>query len=226
LAYDGDNFINAAEDEADRSQFIWVPLSPIGTEGQTAQTGDEDPDGKYPYRNPPAAYKLWQISIPFGVTFDFIINKSWTIGIEGSFRFTLTDYLDDVSGNYWDRHNFHASISDVNPEIQGKLGNGIRRDNIILPTNTNVISPSSAVLPINTAALLANPSLANAVGTDPNTGEVTFNPGANDANTFPTARKGDANRDWFAFFGVKASKVFGQNRYQKKNAQTTTEPKY
>lgn len=226
LAYDGTNFINAAEDEADRSQFIWVPLSPIGTEGQTAQAPDVDPEGKYTPRNPPAAYKLWQISIPFGVTFDFIINKSWTIGIEGSFRFTLTDYLDDVSGFYWDRANNHASISAENQVITGRLGNGISRESIVLPTNTNVIAPSSAVLPVNTAALLANPSLVNSVSRDINTGEVIFSPGSNDAYTFPTARKGDVNRDWFAFFGVKASKVFGHNRYQKKSTPTTSEPKY
>ncbi len=227
LAYDGTTFFSASENEADRSQYVWVPLHVIGTEGQTALTPDVDPDGKYAPRNPPKQYKLWQISIPFGVTFDFIINKSWTIGIEGSFRFTLTDYLDDVSGYYWDRSNVHQSVIDANPVVTGRLGNGISRESLTLPTNVNVISSTGAIVPVNTVALLANPSLAKSVVQNPN-GSITFNQGLNDANTFPTARKGDSNRDWFAFFGVKATKVFGYNKYQKKanTTNTTTTPKY
>ncbi len=231
LAYDGTNYISASEDEADREQFVWVPLSPIGTEGQTATTPDVDPDNKYARRDPPKAYSLWQLSIPFGLTFDFIINKSWTVGIEGSFRFTLTDYVDDLSGFYWDRKidpitgQPHQSIINQNSEITGRLGNGISRDAIILPTTSQVNSTSGEIIAVNTAALLANPSLANAVGTDPNTGAVIYEAGNNDANTFPTARKGDPNRDWFAFFGVKASKVFGNNKYEKKNKEAANQPK-
>lgn len=238
LAYDGTNYIAAAEDEADRSQFIWVPLQGVGTEGQTSTSPDVDPDNKFSPRNPPKNYNLWQISIPFGVTFDFIINKSWTIGIEGSFRFTLTDYLDDVSGNYWDRSNFHQSVVDANQELTGKLGNGLFRDDIVLPNDLRDVNNGTGGIwtsagqiltrpndPIYTAAFLANPSLVNAIGITPS-GGVEYEPGLNDANTFPTARKGDSNRDWFAFFGVKATKVFGYNKYQKKTTTPTTEPKY
>lgn len=240
LAYDGTNFIAAAENEADRSQYVWVPLHNIGTEGQTAKSPDVDPDNKYSPRNPPSNYSLWQISIPFGVTFDFIINKSWTIGVEGSFRFTLTDYLDDVSGNYWDRSTFGSSIVAANPEITGKIGNGLFRDNIVLPNDLRdvndgtggIFTPQGQIISrptdaIPTAAFLANPSLVNAIDITAS-GSVEYDAGLNDANTFPTARKGDSNRDWFAFFGVKATKVFGYNKYQKKQAKDNAgaAPKY
>jgi hypothetical protein len=237
LAYDGTNFIASAENNAD---YVWVPLHSIGTEGQTSTSPDVDPDNKYSPRNPPKNYNLWQISIPFGLTFDFIINKSWTIGIEASFRFTLTDYLDDVSGNYWDRANFGQSVVDANPEITGKLGNGLFRDNIVLPNDLRDVNDGTGgiwmsegqilVRPTNaipTAAFLSNPSLANAIFQNPD-GSIEYEAGLNDANTFPTARKGDSNRDWFAFFGVKATKIFGYNKYQKKQAKdnVTTAPKY
>lgn len=240
LAYDGTNFIAAAENEADRSQYVWVPLSDIGTEGQTATAPDTDPKDKYPPRDPPSKYSLWQISIPFGVTFDFIINKSWTIGVEGGFRFTLTDYLDDVSGYYWDRKSNGASIVAANDVINGYLGNGLFRDEIVLPNDLRDVNngtggiwtPEGQIIArptdaIPTAAFLANPSLVNAIDLQPD-GSVIYNGGQNDANTFPTARKGDPNRDWFAFFGIKATKVFGYNKYQKKQEKNSTDnaPKY
>jgi hypothetical protein len=38
----------------------------------------------------------------------------------------------------------------------------------------------------------------------------------NDATNFPDARRGEINRDWYITLGVKVSKVFGYNRYEKR----------
>ncbi len=67
----------------------WVALQPLGTEGQ----------GQPGYAKP---YSLVSYSIPFGAGFTWRINSEWNVGIEGGFRFTGSDYLDDASTTYPD----------------------------------------------------------------------------------------------------------------------------
>jgi hypothetical protein len=62
----------------------WVDLRPLKTEGQSKP------------------YKLWQISIPFGIGIKLNVAKNIGLGIEWGPRKTFTDYLDDVSGKYPD----------------------------------------------------------------------------------------------------------------------------
>ena len=47
-------------------------------------------------------YKLIQFAIPFGLGVRFRVNEVIDIAVEYGFRYTFTDYLDDVSGNYVD----------------------------------------------------------------------------------------------------------------------------
>jgi hypothetical protein len=42
------------------------------------------------------------VSIPIGVGFKYAINSRYNVGIEITYRFTTTDYLDDVSKTYVD----------------------------------------------------------------------------------------------------------------------------
>jgi len=65
----------------------WYALQPLGTEGQ----------GYFPTRK---KYSRIQLSIPFGVGMNALINRSWGIGFDFGFRYTLTDYIDDVSNTY------------------------------------------------------------------------------------------------------------------------------
>ena len=45
-------------------------------------------------------YGKYAISIPFGVGFKYNLRGPWSVGVELGYRLALTDYLDDVSGNY------------------------------------------------------------------------------------------------------------------------------
>lgn len=65
----------------------WVKLQPLGTEGQ----------GRPGYAKP---YSLIQLAIPVGFGVRYKINSRIDIGAELGFRFTFTDYLDDVAGSY------------------------------------------------------------------------------------------------------------------------------
>lgn len=66
----------------------WTNLRPLKTEGQGL------PDGADPYG-------LFNFGIPVGIGFRFGLPSGWRIGIEASYTKTFTDYLDDVSTNYY-----------------------------------------------------------------------------------------------------------------------------
>ncbi|MDE5762948.1 MAG: outer membrane beta-barrel protein [Bacteroidales bacterium] len=68
----------------------WVALRPLHTEGQgLSQYGVKE-------------YSLAQFAIPFGLGFKVSISERVALGVEWLMRWTVTDYLDDVSGNYAD----------------------------------------------------------------------------------------------------------------------------
>ncbi len=60
----------------------WVDLQPLKTEGNS--------------------YSLIQFAVPFGAGARFRINEVFDLWADIGFRYTFTDYLDDVSGNFVD----------------------------------------------------------------------------------------------------------------------------
>ncbi len=76
----------------------WVSLQPLGTEGQ-GQPGYEKP------------YSLVTYSIPVGLGFRYKYNQRLNVSIEGGFRFTGSDYLDDVSGKYADPNVLKSDLA-------------------------------------------------------------------------------------------------------------------
>ncbi|MEX2590645.1 MAG: DUF6089 family protein, partial [Chitinophagales bacterium] len=195
---------------------VWINLREVGTEGQTVGRPDSDPNSvAINGRQPPEKYSKVAISVPMGVAFDFIIQKSWVIGLEAGFRLTFTDYLDDVSGYYYDRANLHQAIVDQNSTITGQTGGVFIKDEITFSDNAADPSRSTTVQTEggewHMAQLVSNQSLYKL----PNS-EESASSGANHATDFGSGRRGSINRDWFAFFGIKVSKVFGFDRYKKK----------
>jgi hypothetical protein len=66
-----------------------VYLRPLGTEGQGSAA--------YPDRKP---YGTMAVCFPLGVGFKYSLNARTNIGFEVVYRFTTTDYIDDVSKTY------------------------------------------------------------------------------------------------------------------------------
>lgn len=64
----------------------WYDLQALGTEGQTLEGGKK--------------YSKLNIAFPLGAGLKVSINERINVGVEFGYRFTLTDYLDDVSGVY------------------------------------------------------------------------------------------------------------------------------
>ena len=71
----------------------WIPLQPLGTEGQGTTWGDSR--GLEPYAT-------GGVSIPFGFGFKANIGPFMAICFDWGVRKTWSDYLDDVSGTYAD----------------------------------------------------------------------------------------------------------------------------
>lgn len=67
----------------------WTNLRPLSTEGQGLEGG-------------PKAYLPVTATIPFGIGFRFGISEMWRLGIEAVYLKTFSDYIDDVSGEYYD----------------------------------------------------------------------------------------------------------------------------
>ncbi len=77
----------------------WVDLQPLRTEGQGLQSTATRPDGSI-IEYPKKPYSLFSVAIPFGGGIKYRLSDNWDIAFEIGYRFTFTDYLDDVSGNY------------------------------------------------------------------------------------------------------------------------------
>jgi hypothetical protein len=77
---------------------ITYDLQPIGTEGQ----GRTDM---------PKKYSLNGFAIPFGIGFKANIGRYVCVGAEWGLRFTFTNYLDDVGGQYYDFSSHEGKMS-------------------------------------------------------------------------------------------------------------------
>ncbi|GAB5538480.1 MAG: hypothetical protein Salg2KO_05830 [Salibacteraceae bacterium] len=94
----------------------WYSLQKIGTEGQNL------PGGEKPYRR-------IGLAIPAGVGAKFNVNRTWSVSLEYGFRYTFTDYLDDVSTRYANVNDMQAQGGDVaayfsDPKTTIQLENG------------------------------------------------------------------------------------------------------
>ncbi len=87
----------------------WVNLQPLGTEGQNAPL--KQGDANYGIKQ----YSLVQVVIPFGLGARFRLNEVLDLWADFGFRYTFTDYLDDVSKHYVDLGVFDPSPDGLTP---------------------------------------------------------------------------------------------------------------
>lgn len=103
-----------------KAQFnnAWVKLRPLGTEGQGL------PGGAEPYSN-------FSVAVPMGVGLRKAVSRSWSYGLELQYSKTFTDYIDDVSGLYYD----NATIAATNGAVAAYLADpSLRLDGLGNPT--------------------------------------------------------------------------------------------
>lgn len=83
----------------------WVNLQPLGTEGQHSTLSSTDVNSGI------KPYSLLQVAIPFGVGARFRLNEVFDLWADIGFRYTFTDYLDDVSKNYVDLNKIQDPLA-------------------------------------------------------------------------------------------------------------------
>ncbi|WP_231401945.1 DUF6089 family protein [Panacibacter microcysteis] len=81
-------------------------LRPLGTEGQGRDTSFN--------RSP---YSTTAMSFPLTVGFKYAFSENFNVFAEVGYRFTNTDYLDDVSTTYADPNSF-ATLPDGSPSVE------------------------------------------------------------------------------------------------------------
>lgn len=89
----------------------WYPLHALSTEGQGTDA--------YPNKK---KYSLLQIVFPMGVGFRYALSPKANIGFEFAWRLTLTDYLDDVSGDYVEASALEEEIGPVAAALSNRTG--------------------------------------------------------------------------------------------------------
>lgn len=119
----------------------WVSLRPLSTEGQGLPGSTAKP------------YKLFQISMPFGVGIRLNVAKNMSLGLEWGMRKTFTDYLDDVSTTYYDpvklkeyKGEIAVIMADQSKGIDAGYNNTGRQRGT--PTNKDWYSFAGAILTI------------------------------------------------------------------------------
>lgn len=109
----------------------WHDLQPLGTEGQQSDQGS--------YNLP---YGLLQMSFPFGVGAELRFASNLGVRAELGYRYTLTDYLDDVSTAYPNPDHLAGNplaqtLSNRNPDVFApgdKRGSPAAKDSYIFVT--------------------------------------------------------------------------------------------
>lgn len=80
-------------------EYGWTDLRPLHTEGQGLANG-------------PAQYQKYSYGIPFGFGYKTGLTAMWRMSLELSWTQTFTDYLDDVSGVYYDNDAIRTAYGD------------------------------------------------------------------------------------------------------------------
>lgn len=100
-------------------QNEWIELQPLGTEGQ-GLNGTEK-------------YNRVAIGIPAIMGFQYMVNQKWSFGFETGMRWVFTDYLDDVSTDYYDPDVLRAvngpASADLSNRSNGSFSTGSTRGN-------------------------------------------------------------------------------------------------
>jgi hypothetical protein len=107
----------------------WVSLRDLSTEGQGLDGG-------------PKKYSLNQIALPIGVGFRYKLAKHLDLAFEIGWRFTTTDYIDDVGGDYYDKEKLRAAKGDLAVAMSDRSAEGYAtdqgiRDKATLGTDAN-----------------------------------------------------------------------------------------
>lgn len=85
----------------------WVALQPLATEGQGLA-------GR------PDKYKRVTMTIPIGAGLKYMVDRQWSVSLDLSLRYTMTDYIDDVSTSYYRPDMIEANYGTVAADLSDR----------------------------------------------------------------------------------------------------------
>lgn len=103
----------------------WVDLQPLGTEGQNIEGVGAS-----------KRYGLTQLSFPFGFGTRFKLSERYSFGIEIAPRYTTTDYIDDVSGDYVSYDELLEGGGPLSASLSNRMGEFIGTGTVDVETGT------------------------------------------------------------------------------------------
>ncbi|MBD79947.1 MAG: hypothetical protein CL840_13625 [Crocinitomicaceae bacterium] len=84
-----------------------VELRPLSTEGQGLEGG-------------PKPYKKMALAFPWGFSAGYQLSKTLRAGFDFTYRFTNTDYIDDVGGTYYNKEKIRSEKGDLAAEMSNR----------------------------------------------------------------------------------------------------------
>lgn len=88
----------------------WIDLRPLRTEGQGLPGGADE-------------YRRIALVIPFGCSISRRLSPRFALSLEVSYRYTFTDYIDDVSTSYYNPYELQLYVDEGYEEIASYLSN-------------------------------------------------------------------------------------------------------
>ena len=168
-SYLNDGFSNVADNQ-------WYKLRELRTEGQGLEGNPTKwKDGK--------TYSPIQICFPVGFGLEKAFNGDMGLKIEASYRFTTTDYLDDVSSVYYNRDEIIAEGGNIAGVMSG-TNSGWARPYTAFVSNVGDPLPDGATPPDQSLIDVYGPRVYTTVGTSAEEGFVRGDPTANDSYMF------------------------------------------
>ena len=71
----------------------------------------------------PDMYKRVSLCIPVGLGLSTRISKQWSLALEATYRFTFTDYIDDVSTVYYNPQELALYVGGPQGDVASYLSN-------------------------------------------------------------------------------------------------------
>lgn len=103
------------QDRKELTPYIYGGVAVFYHNPKAYYKGDRLPEGYYelqPLETEGVHYSKVQPSLPFGFGVRYKLDRAWDLGLDFGWRFTFTDYLDDVSTNYVDKNVLEAAHGD------------------------------------------------------------------------------------------------------------------
>ena len=110
MSYDPSIYANTDFTPTDYSRKI--KLRKLHTEGQGLE---DDPAGFETGKT----YRPFSICFPIGFGIEKALNNDMGLKLEAGFRYTMTDYIDDVSHSYYDRDAIEAEYGNMAASMSG-----------------------------------------------------------------------------------------------------------